>query len=150
MSLLARKLVADAVVVRNASDRTDLLDPKLTNTALIALLIDVVAAAKSLGKWVLLTSVRTDHGFDGYLGPHSHQNGFAVDGWLLNVKQDGDYVDPTDPVFADWLNRVLGSPWCFSIGLAGSANTPANRAAVAPLGFRDEGADHVHLAAQIE
>ena len=122
----------------------DLRDTRVTNTNLIALLIDSDRAAKELGCFVLITMVRTGHHDDG---PHGHFGGFAADTWLLNSQRDGDYVHGTDQTFTKWLRATHASPWQWQIILAGEAITDANLAAIAPDGFTEDAPDHVHQGA---
>ena len=150
MSAQARLRLVNACVIRDLSSITDLLneDPLTgTNTDLIALLLDAVAAAKQLSAYVLLTSVRTDHSDDSALGAHSHAHGYCADTWLLATKNDGDYIDASAPIFGSWLAAIRRSPWLYQIGLAGSAATSVNLSICAPYGFTDDGDDHVHLSA---
>jgi hypothetical protein len=150
MSTQARIQLVNSTVIRDESAVLDLLnvDPLTgTNTDLIALLLDAVDAAKALACVVLITSVRSDHSDDASLGLHSHANGYCADTWLLNSRADGDYVDALSPTFTSWLSAVRTSPWLYQIGLAGSAATTVNLSVVAPIGFIDDGADHVHLGA---
>ena len=150
MSSQARLRLVNAVVLRDPSAALDLLNASTrtgTQTELIALLLDAVTAARTLSKYVLITSVRSDHHDDSALGPHSHARGLCADVWLLRSKTDGDYEPGTSATFSDWLAAVRRSPWFYECGLAGECNTPYNLALLAPYGFVDIGADHVHLSA---
>ncbi len=131
------------------SQRIDLLNSDLTQTDLVALLIELTAK----GHIILFTAVRTDHHDDsgfgrppGYLGTHAH--GWAADVWPLNSPDPTDYIDAADPRFAQFLEDAAASTWLHQIGLASSADTAANRAAAGSTAFSDDGADHVHLGAQ--
>jgi hypothetical protein len=146
MSQAARDHLAQLVVFRGAAQRADILSDAQTQTQLIAMLLDITAAAQALGCFILLTMVRNGHGDDG---PHGHFGGYAADGWLLKSKNDGQYVDATDPRFAQWLKRCAASPWTRQLAVAGSAYTPANIAACGSK-YVDDGPhpatedDHVH------
>lgn len=143
MSIQAREQLVAASFFQRDSERTDLLDPNMTNTGLIALLLDVVNA----GHILEFTAVRSDHSDDSGLGFHCHAHGFCADLWPLNSPEAGDYMDATSPYFAAFLRDVAKSTWLYQIGLAGSAYTTANVAAAGPTVFHDDGADHVHLGA---
>jgi hypothetical protein len=84
-------------------------------------LIALLSDLVAKGYHVELTAVRSDHSDDSALGFHCHAHGFCADLWPL--------TGPTP-------------------GLAGSADTPANRAAAGATVFSDSGADHVHLGSQ--
>lgn len=141
MSLEARHHLCERLFFQNDSQRADLIDPKRTETGLIALLLAVLAA----GFEVEITAVRSDHHDDSALGLHSHANGYAVDCWPLRTRSAGDYMDAESRDFQDFLEAVVASSWCYQVGLAGSAKTDANRHAAKPKCFEDDGEDHVHI-----
>lgn len=143
MSIQARAELCSKLFFQDDTQKSDLMDPSLTQTQLIALLLGLVDS----GWNIEITAVRTDHGPDGYLGLHSHQNGYAVDCWPLATPRSGDYYDAGSPHFADFLSDAAKSAWLQQIGLGGSAFTPANMAAAGPTAFEDNGQDHVHLGA---
>jgi len=156
MSAEARAALTERLVYRNESDKLDLLDENLTQTFLIAFLIDIADAADAVGCKVLLTAVRSDH--PTVDGPHGHNGGFAADGWLLNSAKDGDYVsgDGSDERFAKWLAGMDASPYRRQIGLGGEAHNDKNLAAITvqldrdPItGFLDSSVDHVHMGSTI-
>lgn len=151
MSMQARDALVNGpnTKFQRNTQRTDLLNPNLTQTDLIALLLALVAK----GHIILFTAVRTDHHDDSglgrppeYVGTHAH--GWAADVWPLNSPDPTDYIDAGDPRFAQFLEDAAASPWLHQIGLAGTADTPANRAAAGATVFSDDGADHVHLGSQ--
>ena len=152
MSLEARQALVAKLIFQDEhngtaepTQRADLLDPALTDTGLIALLLDVVNA----GFIFEVTAVRRDHHDDG---PNGHAGGRGADGWPLNSRTEGDWVDAASPHFADFLEVLARSPWRFQVGLAGSANTEANMTAAlagpnsvpGQTAFVDSGGDHVH------
>jgi hypothetical protein len=148
MSAQARIALVNACVVRDANAIVDLLEPARTRTELVALLLDAAHAARALKRYVLVTSVRSDHNDDSTLGKHSHANGWCADLWLLQTKADGDYEPGDSEMFALWLTALHRSPWCYQIGLAGECVTPHNQSILGSLGFVDSGADHVHVGAR--
>lgn len=145
MSIAARQALVDSpqTVFQHDSQRSDLLDPNLTQTGLIALLTELVAK----GHVLLFTAVRSDHGDDSALGEHSHANGYCADLWPNHSANPTDYIDATDPAFAVFLADCAKSAWLYQVGLAGTAWTSANAVAAGDTVFRDDGADHVHLGA---
>jgi hypothetical protein len=151
MSTQARGALANGphVQYQDATQRTDLLSPNITQTELIALLAELVQK----GHIILFTAVRSDHHDDSslgtppqYIGTHAH--GWAADVWPLNSANPTDYIDASDPRFQRFLADAAASSWLHQIGLAGSADTQANRAAAGKTVFPDDGGDHVHLGAQ--
>ena len=120
------------------------MNPSLTQTQLIALLLDLVNA----GFHMEITAVRTDHSDDSALGEHCHANGYCADLWPLGSSTPGDYLDATNPYFQQFLEAAAASPWLYQIGLAGSAWTASNAAAAGPTVFQDDGQDHIHLGAE--
>lgn len=118
------------------------MDPNVTSTDLIALMLDVTNGTS----WEV-TAVRSDHHDDSGLGEHSHANGYCLDGWPLNSKTPGDYMDANAIVFDQALRKASASEWMYQIGLAGSAWNEGAIATAGPTVFHDDGADHVHLGA---
>ena len=118
------------------------MSPNVTQTTLIALLLDVTEHVR-----LEVTAVKTDHHDDSALGLHCHFNGYAIDLWPLQSNEAGDYLDADDPRFAAFLKIVSTSPWSYQIGLAGEANTEANMASAGSSAFVDDGGDHVHIGA---
>jgi hypothetical protein len=143
VSIQARQELIKKLVFQKDSQRSDLLDPALTQTSLIALLLDVARYFT-----VEITAIRSDHHDDSALGPHSHAAGYAVDLWPLRSYKASDYVDADDQSFRLFLQTVARCPWLAQIGLAGSADTLENRLSSGSTVFGDSGGDHVHLGAQ--
>ena len=143
MSIQAREKLVVQLVFQRDSQSTDLLDVNLTQTELIALLLDLT----NKGWHIEITAVRSDHSDDSALGLHSHANGYCADLWPLASATPGDYLDASSASFRLFLADAADSSWLYQIGLAGSANTPENMAAAGPTAFADDGADHVHLGA---
>lgn len=119
------------------------MDPNVTRTELIALMLDVTNGTP----WEV-TAVRSDHSDDSGLGEHSHANGYCLDGWPLNSPTPGDYMDETSFMFQAALRKARNSTWLYQIGLAGTAWTGPNAEAAGPTVFQDDGADHVHIGAK--
>jgi hypothetical protein len=144
MSQETRDNLVAKLVFQKASQRSDLLDDDLTQTYLIGLL-DYLAQK---GWNMEITAVRTDHSDDSHLGFHCHAHGFCADLWPLASDTPGDYLDASDPRFQQFLTDAAGAPFLYQIGLAGTADTLANRKAAGPTVFSDGGADHLHLGSQ--
>lgn len=141
MSQQARDDLVVHLVFQDETQKSDLESETLTQTTLIALLQELVAK-----DWnIEITAVRTDHHDDSALGLHSHANGYCVDCWPLADATPGNYLDASDPRFQQFLADCATAPYLFQIGLAGSADTYANRVAAGHTVFEDTGADHVHL-----
>jgi len=147
MSQEARdQLVASAnTVFQDDSQRADLKSPALTQTDLIALLIDLCETKEHA---VEFTAIKSDHHDDRNLGEHCHYNGWCADLWPLASTTAGDYLDAGDPRFQAFLRDVAAAPHLYQIGLAGSAWTEDNVAAAGDSVFQDDGGDHVHVGAQ--
>lgn len=146
MSIATRQWVVDHLKLQKglgSTQETDLMNPDLTHTELIALLQGLLQQ----GFFIEITSVRSDHSDDTGLGEHSHGNGWCVDCWPLASFTAADYLDASDPRFQAFLKACAASPWLYQIGLAGSADTNANHVAAGPTVFSDDGADHIHLGA---
>lgn len=144
MTIAAREQLVNALILDNPCERDDFLNPALTHTNLIALLLDLV----NRGWHMQITAVRCDHSDDSALGEHCHANGWCVDLWPLNSFKRDDYMDANDIRFAQFLVDAAAEPMLHQIGLAGSSITPANLTAAGPTAFKDAGADHIHLGAQ--
>jgi hypothetical protein len=144
MSIQARQDLVSKLVFQRDSQRNDLMDPNMTQTTLIALLLELV----NKGHHIEITAVRSDHSDDSALGLHCHANGYCADMWPLGSATPGDYLDAGNPYFQQFLRDAAGSSWLYQIGLAGSAYTDANVAAAGSTVFHDDGADHVHLGAE--
>ena len=143
MSLAARQYLVSKLVFQHESQKQDLLNPAVTKTELIALLLDMVHA----GLILEITAVKSDHHDDSNLGYLCHFNGFCADCWPLADSTPGNYLDANDPRFQSFLRVASQSVWLHQIGLAGSAWTHANEDAAGKSSFQDDGGDHVHLGA---
>lgn len=141
MSLLVRDSLSKQLVFQDESQKSDILNPLLTQTGLIAMLQYLV----DKGHHLEITAVKSDHHDDSALGLHCHFNGYCVDLWPLGSATPGDYLDATNPYFQTFLKDVAASPVLYQIGLAGSAVTSGNIAAAGPTYFQDDGGDHVHI-----
>lgn len=145
MSLQKRQEVVDRLFFQDEGSKSDLLDPNLTNTNLIAMLDHLHV----MGFFMEVTAVRSDHHPDGYLGKHSHQAGNAIDLWPLKNREAGNYLDENSRDFQLFLHYAQADNLCFQVGLGGSANNAHNVAILGPKGFIDNGSDHVHLGCVI-
>jgi hypothetical protein len=152
VSAQARQDVVDSpnTIFQRQSQRDDLLNESLTDSNLIALIQHLLACGHTIG----FTAIRSDHHIDGNNG--HNPGGIAFDGWPLKSTTAGDWMDANDPAFRVYLQDVASFSGIWQIGLAGTADTDANRAATdlpyeawkAPQTvFSDEGADHVHHGA---
>ncbi len=141
MSIAARQslVTSGKLVFQHASQKSDLLDPALTVTELIAAMLYLTS---SRGWHIEVTAVRTDHHDDG---PNWHAGGKAFDGWPLASSTPQDYLDASDPRFQHYLVDCADVPYLYQIGLAGTADTAENRGCAGPTVFEDSGGDHVHL-----
>jgi hypothetical protein len=148
MSIEARQAVVNSpnTFFQIESCRTDLLDPALTDTNLIALSQHLLDAGYAFE----YTMVRTGHRDDGKKG---HFGGLAFDFWPLKTATAGDWLDAGDPRFQAFLACIASFKGLYQLGLAGTADTPQNAKATGlpyndfsadPCAFSDEGADHVH------
>lgn len=146
MSVEAREQLVNSghLFFQDDSQKSDLLDPDLTQTGLIALLSDLVFR---FGHHLEITAVRKDHHDDHALGVHCHFDGYAVDLWPLNSATAGDYMDAGSDAFKAFLEHGAESDWLYQVGLAGSADTPRNRYFAGRTAFEDDGGDHVHFGA---
>lgn len=135
------------IVYSDPSQKSDLLDDTKTNTYLIEGLR--VLCIENNVIWGL-TAVHDDHHDDSDLNPTpphtgTHAGGFAADGWPMNSRTSGDWIDANDPKFQAVLKIAATLPNLHQIGLAGEAVTDANLHASGPTVFVDTGADHVHI-----
>lgn len=148
MSAEARLAITQSPLVFFQMDacRTDLLDENWTDSNLIVLLQYLTGK----GHPIELTDVRTGHRDDG---PNGHFGGRAMDFWPLKTATKDDWLDANDPRFATFLADLGAFPAIRQLGLAGTADTQANRTATGlpyeqwdarATCFSDEGADHLH------
>ena len=144
MSQQARQYLVSKLFFQDDTQKPDLLNENMTQTDLIALLVELV----NKGHHIEITAVRTDHSNDSGLGEHCHANGYCADMWPLTGPTAGAYLDAGDAAFQKFLQDAAASQWLYQIGLAGSAYTSANVAAAGSSVFQDDGADHVHLGSQ--
>jgi hypothetical protein len=146
MSIAARAELCTRLMFQRDSQKEDLMNPAMTNTALIAGLLELTNNFE-----IVITAVRSDHHDDG---PYGHAGGFAADLWVNDSANPTDYADAGSLTMQRFLRNVGQSEWVWQVGLAGSADTPENRAATglpyeswnAPKTvFSDDGADHIHF-----
>jgi len=154
MSIEARKALVNSrnTIFQRDSQRADLLDPKKTNTDLIALLGNLVAK----GHIILFTAIHSDHHDDSGLAPGplhvgTHQGGaqggYAADCWPLASTKPDDFLEASDPRFVAFCRDIGLDPFEFQRGLAGSALTHDAIVAAGRGFFRDDGGDHIHIGA---
>ena len=137
-----RKLLASLLIFQNDGERSDILDPRKTQDDLCGMLLWLVY---DRGYCFEVTAANSDHSNDLRLGPHGHTGGYAVDGWPLNSRKPGDYMDENSDAFAQFIQDCDQAPHRYQIGLGGSADTWRNERAGGPSVFSDNGSDHVHL-----
>ena len=79
MSQQARQYLVSKLFFQDDTQKPDLLNENMTQTDLIALLVELV----NKGHHLEITAVRTDHSNDSGLGEHCHANGYCADMWPL-------------------------------------------------------------------
>jgi hypothetical protein len=135
MSIQMRESVVAELAFSDDTQKSDLLNPDLTNTNLIAALAQAVfPAPHGQGHRLLITSVRTDHSDDSALGPHCHARGFAVDLWPQ------DDVD----LHAVAQDFCTNNPWVIKLGLGGISQSLALNAGDTVV-FFDNSTNHLHV-----
>jgi hypothetical protein len=103
------------LVLTRPSQYGDLVDPQMTRDELVGMLMALLGRTQSA---IYVTAVRSDHHDDSGLSPGPLHVGTHAYGWAIDILQ---------------------------VGLAGSADTSANREVLGGLYFSDTGADHVHI-----
>lgn len=155
MSQQARELLCSKLIFKdehdgtaNPTQRADLMDPAMTDSGLVAMMLDVI---KEDYFFVEVTAVRRDHlTIDG---PNGHNpGGCGLDGYFLKSRTHADWLDPTSPHFADGLEQAFASPWRRQIGLGGDTQTAENFTAIhdpamidTDSAFHDNSSDHIHF-----
>ncbi len=132
------------LVFQAASQRTDLINPLMTQTQMIAGLQWLVAK----GHILAVTAVRSDHHDDSYLSPDgvgTHARGYAIDCWPLQSKKMGDWVPVAGPEIETFLRDARLMPYIMQIGLTADCYSSANIAAAGPSVYLDDGGPHAHL-----
>ena len=130
MNQSIRNLVVSKLSFTAGSQKADLLNPNITTDNLLGAL----KAAVDAGFVLLITCVKSDHGNDSSLGPHSHYAGFAVDCWPQNEEQLHDFVQ----------SLCTANKHVIKVGLGGSAQNIAVDPGDTML-FIDNSTDHIHL-----
>lgn len=140
MSTQARAALVARCQFLDEGAKADLLNPDVTQTWLIAALLDIAP--------VLVTSVRTDHGDDSTLGAHGHAHGWAADIWCVSSE-----------TIVCLITRIARSHHIWTVGLGGAARPFLDaRSAPAPCAwswpddvrfalFLDNSTDHIHIQA---
>lgn len=149
MTSPTRETVCANLYFTDASQKSDLLDIRQTNTNLIQILLDWQKGPwdAEYGETIIgITSVRTDHSDDSWLGEHCHAFGRAIDCWPRSYMHAGWWVPHDSPEMVGFLKFLTAHPLVFNIGLGGSVDTPENLAILGAKGFQDDGEDHVHFS----
>lgn len=148
------------LIFQNDQHRLDLLKEGVrgqtysgTQTELIAFLAEML----KLGHIIETTMIQTGHHDDG---PKGHAGGNGCDCWPLASATPGDYLEATDPRFAQFLFDAGKSEWRYQIGLVGDGADSDQNFHYAIKGcvqegnfvyglsvFQDDGGAHVHLGA---
>lgn len=146
MSMEARQMLVDSprTFFQAESQREDLLNPEITQTYLIAMLLALVNKGWNLE----FTAIKSDHHDDSALGEHCHFNGYCADLWPLASPAAGNYLNAASPAFQQFLRDVAASPYLYQVGLAGSADSSVNRDCAGATCFEDDGGDHIHIGVQ--
>jgi hypothetical protein len=115
MSTETRQKLVDhpRLVLANHSQRAQLLDPQLTNTWLIQLMLSIV---QSTGTPLLVTAINTDHSPGTYHNP----SGRAFDGWNANWASAGDDKVRDILEVASWISQSF-KPQLVEVGLSGAS-----------------------------
>lgn len=113
MSLEARKaLVANPRLHLNDSQKADLLDPKKTDTWLIAALTDLLHRCQHP---ILITALNSDHPtYDGGPDGHGHNAGKACDCWIADWQSVGDNR------VIDLMKALAECPYVYTVCYGGS------------------------------
>jgi len=143
----ARKdLVDDGhLVFQRASQRSDLLDPNMIQTQVIAMLIYLT---EHLGYDIEITALRSDHHDDSDLSPNgvgTHAHGWGVDCWPLSDDNPGNYMVQDTHPFRQFLWDAAHGPFLLQIGLGGAAYNQGDIEAAGSTAFEDSASDHVHI-----
>jgi hypothetical protein len=149
MSLEFRRSLAEHVIFQSpATQRYQLTEiyPETGSFVLSTWLIKTMSTMLELGIIYEVTALRDDHRPDACLGPDNHNPaGRAMDFWFLNTSVAGDYMDVKNPKFREWVELLRPLPYVSGVGLGGSANDASLLSVLGPLGFSDNGSDHLHL-----
>lgn len=139
MSTQARQSVVNSPKMRftAASQKADLLDPKKTNTYLIAMLQWTL---DNLWLPILVLSVNSDHSPSG-----QHVVGCALDCYPAN------WATGEQSTCTDMMNAFAKNPFCEAVGLGGitkrwQGNVQWPPPAVGFVLFDDNATDHIHAA----
>lgn len=144
MSIETRQALVNnpKLVLKAASQKEDLLNPNLTNTWLIAFLIDLVSTCK---RPILITAIRTDHASGTLHNPY----GRAIDCWNADWATNGD-DKVIDVMQAAAIVGAKYKPALVEVGLSGTAayfkhyvTWPLSNVFIEDYGKNNE---HLHLA----
>ena len=132
-----RQALVDRLHFTDDSQRSDLLNPALTDENLILALEFMVPLCL---KGVLITAVRSDHPtYDGGPTGHGHNGGKAIDFWTAS---------PDDTDVVEVVVAAARTPYFWTVGLGGSAKQfvsyvtwPEQPPFVL---FMDNNTDHLH------
>ena len=124
-----------------ASDHSDLLDNTITQTNLIAMIVNLL----NKGHIIYFTAIKSDHHNDSALGLNCHFNGYCIDCWPMASDEPDDYYDVTDNGFLIFLADASSDPYYYQIGLTPDCFTPEAIAVSGSNVYMDDGASHVHI-----
>ena len=124
-----------------------------TTSQLVALVLEQL----DKGHILQATMVQTGHHDDG---PRGHAGGNGMDYWPLATPKQSDWLDASDPRFAQLLEDVGHSQWTFQEGMTGDGSDSAENFHYAEKGFickgayapgvsvfEDGGGAHLHMGA---
>jgi hypothetical protein len=123
------------------SDHADLLDPTITQTNLIAMIVNLL----NLNHIIYFTAIKSDHSDDGYLGLNCHYNGYCIDCWPMVTDAPGDYYNVSDLGFLSFLQDASNDPHYYQIGLTPDCYNSETTAVAGDNVYLDDGASHVHI-----
>lgn len=139
MSLQARQDLVAKLTFTDGTQKSDLLDPTITDTWLIAMLTDLVTRC---AEPIEILAVRTDHPSKD--GPWAHSGGLAVDlypkNWEGREKEAVVYV----------MKAVAENPYAWAIGFGGVTQqwqTYVSWPTRNFVAFNDSDEDHLHVDA---
>lgn len=138
MSIEVREWVCTQLSFQRDSQQTDLLNPSLTTTELIAFLQELLLIRN--GIWqnhaLIVTAVRSDH--LSYDGPNGHAGGNAID-FSQNGPDDAKEHLVRDCQACDGAKGIgLGGPFQEVADACGGYNPQSKL-------FQDNDTDHIHV-----
>jgi hypothetical protein len=125
---------------QNDSDKTDLLNPEITQECLINWFSIIIKK----GYHVVTTAVKTSHHDDSGLGLHCHFNGYCADLWPLTGPNPTAYIDQSSEEFRQFLKDAQNE-YLYQTGLTPDCYTESNIEAAGSTVYLDDGGSHVHI-----